>query len=498
MRNLNSYISKHSQHNFFKSLVSILAIIIIGYLAGSEFVPRLSERWADVGQLPEYILIIRRSLILFAIIIIYRSTIKRRVGTLLSILILSIGVQGVMEFKFFTFYADSASILKTYGHTTDLNRTSMLLVLCAAVLFIQDKSWLKLLIRNKLFLPFIALMLCCLITQTYHLGIKAGFGLTYVRIVQPMIFIFLVSYIARTKEGLKNIFLCLGLSALICIIFRYINFFNMQTVSDRVSYLGSWTIYGTILAATIPFVFCLLVTTKYPVTKIVFIGIGIIIITEIFLTKTRGAIFALPLLGLFVATRHSRKYVVLTVLLLLISSLIFEISIEKLSGGRIYSLDPNVMLADRNWISRVDINMDAVAYILQHPFQGLGLGAPTSPATEKIAFWVYNPYLHWGVSMGVIAMLAFVVIMYRSIVQSIRNIVQEGQKFKIYQWSIFISLCVWVLNQFTTGDSLTYLHPIEAILCFYALIGMILGQQISREHGDFGRETVRKLTKDQK
>jgi O-antigen ligase len=139
------------------------------------------------------------------------------------------------------------------------------------------------------------------------------------------------------------------------------------------------------------------------------------------------------------------------------------------------------MTNEPNWIGRLSRNAEAWRYILDHPFTGLGLGQVTMEAGSNLPFWTYNPYLHWGAAMGIPAMLAFATMMLLSLFHSIRNYLSEKPELKAYQLGILIALLIWLINQFTTGDSLTYFQPVESILFFYAVIGMILGQRLARE-----------------
>ena len=83
--------------------------------------------------------------------------------------------------------------------------------------------------------------------------------------------------------------------------------------------------------------------------------------------------------------------------------------------------------------------------------------------------------------MGILAMLAFSLIMLLSIVQCIVHFRVAAKEFKIYHLSILIALVVWLINQFASGDSLTYMQPVESTLFFYAVIGMVVGQQVGQK-----------------
>jgi O-antigen ligase len=208
-----------------------------------------------------------------------------------------------------------------------------------------------------------------------------------------------------------------------------------------------------------------------------------LLVWELFLTQTRGAIASLGTLGLLVLEKRLRWPILILVVLIFLAYIIGIIPIPnnlEFSGRRFLSLDPQIMLKDRNWVTRVDRNKIAIAYILSHPFSGIALGQPPAdPKYNEIASWVYNTYLHWGVAMGIPAMLAFTVLMLYLIKNAIRNFIISEKEMKVYQLSILIALLIWLINQFTTADSLTYLSDANSTLFFYAVVGMVLGQSLT-------------------
>lgn len=401
------------------------------------------------------------------------AAVKGRLDYLCVCLILSLPLGGYLfSSSFFTFYTD------TLGEKTHLGLKSIMLVTVFLIMLIKDKAWLKE-VRNKRFFcwSLSVLSLCGLYTQVYHLGAKAGFGVVFIRILQPIIFMVVIGYVCTTLEGLKKIWLSIIGAVFIMILFRYLGESQEFDYVERVSSFISWTMYGTILTSTIPLAVALILTGSNITIRLSMIFYTLVAIAETTLTKTRGAILSLPLVTVLI-WKHS-KLLSFTLLIAIAIMVLFLPNQDVMPdfGTRVFSFNPFEYLQDRNWLSRVDRNIDALRFISENPIGGLGLGAPTVWSGHELAFWVYNPYLHWGVSMGVGAMAAFAVLMAWSLLEACRNYSREQTNFKMYQLAIIVSLLIWMVNQFTTGDSLTYLHKWESTLFFYVLIGMILGQK---------------------
>lgn len=454
-------------------------LLVLGALFAAIYLGLTLSRWSsEISMGSPYDspiqMIGRISLTLFGLVLFGVFALRRRVEAMTAVLILLLPALSGRGLSFVVLYTD------VVGSKMTLNLISGMLLATFLILVARDFAWIRQVVRTWMFGAFIILMLSGLFTQTYHLGPVAGFGVIYVRVVQPMIFIVLVSYFARSKQGLEKLFGCLVASVLSVIVLRYLSPLQTDPITGRVSAIGSWTIYGTILVAVLPLGICLWVTTKHLWLKILLPVASLLIASEVFLTQTRGAILALPVLGLFLIIRRSRGYIVIGILLLLLGGLGLNLNLEHLSGGRLYTLDPGVLMDDANWLGRLASNTQAWEYIQRHPVTGIGLGTLSMETAYVTGFWTYNPYLAWGVSMGIIAMLAFSLIMLLSVIHTIGSLISEANGAKIYPLSIFISLAAWLINQFTTGDSLTYLQPVESILFFYALIGIIVGQQMAQ------------------
>lgn len=486
---INSLVINNRNLKYFVvyGLVCLTAIYIGGFIASREVGDKLlgdkvnaailnHENWNNV-----LVLIIRRISIFIVggacVILGIWAIYKKKYEYLFFGYILTFPFASTLNGLFFSInYADSL------GPTSNsIEFTSCLLILSFFILAIQDFKGLLQIFSNQISWCFVALGISGLFTQIYHLGFANGLIIIFTRVVQPLIFIILVSCIARSKQGLQKIMLVSLVSIILAIFYRVVSPTEVVTNSalERVGQLGSWTIYGTLLVASVPLAIALWITT--PKLRLFIAGFLPLVIYEAYLTQTRGAIAALGTLGLFILEKKLRLLIFpLLIAFFWILSTPDLIKIE-LTGNRLLSLNPQLLANDANWLVRVNRNLSAMRYIEEHPFLGLGLGQPTRETGIDLAFWVYNPYLHWGVAMGIPAMLAFTYMMFLSTLNAIRNFVFEVREFKIYQLSILISLIIWIINQFTTGDSLTYLSYPEATLMFYFIIGLILGQQLERE-----------------
>jgi len=423
------------------------------------------------------ILTFRRLVLLFGIGLIGIYAIsavwKRDVSILVICLFISFQINSFIGFTI-PVYVDSI------GLTNALNLTSFILLLAFVVLIQKDLEWVHRILASPIFWCFFVIILCGLATQIYYLGFIKGLGIVYIRVVQPLIFITLISYVAASKRGMQKIITSIVLVIMLGILLYYISPQKEITnpALNRVSILGSWTIYGTLLAASLPLAISLWVM-NHDLKLRMFLAIAVpVIFLEVIKTQTRGAIFALGTLSLFLLSRRIRQYpFVIGLTGVIFFYLLFNpIPEMKLSGDRLLSFNIEKIQNDSNWQSRMARNAKAITYLSSHPFSGIGLGQPTPGVDSELPFWVYNTYLHWGVAFGLPAMLAFCGLMLYSIFHAIKNIIYETEEFKIYQMGFFIALLVWIINQFTTADSLSYLSSVEATLMFYAVIGMILGQ----------------------
>ncbi len=180
-----------------------------------------------------------------------------------------------------------------------------------------------------------------------------------------------------------------------------------------------------------------------------------------------------PFVVNLLAARGSRKPAlwVGTGLLVLVLSFGWSWQTIELSGGRLLSLDLKVMSQEPNWVGREARNLAAINYLSRHPWTGLGLGRPTAETGSELAYWVYNPYLHWGVAMGLPALMLFAAIMLLALRRAMAAARQPQNR--VYHLGILLALGAWMINQVTTGDSVTYFHTVESTFYFYAILGLI-------------------------
>lgn len=465
----------------FKIIISVcvlyLAYRVAVFIAAGGFDDHI-DRLLDSPDILSFLGLLSQQLLKFIGLIIFAVAVyKLRVDIITAIFILFLSVSNFVNLSIFKFYTDSI------GGVTELNLKGVLLLIGLVVLYIRDYGWIKSVMKNEIFWPFFIIVFCGLFTQTYNIGFKEGVGIVFVKVIQPMIFMVMISYVARSIEGLRLLFCCSIISLVFFALCRLVlNVGYEDPLTGRIFGIGSWTIYGTLAAGVLPFAYCMWRKTEYLWVKILLIGSSLLMINEVFSTQTRGALAAIPLMGALLLLENKRSKIVFAVIVLsLLSSSLYlgsNIFEYELPDRRVLSISINKNLQEANFVERLERNAEAIEYIARHPISGVGLGKPTSESGTNLAFWVYNPYLHFGVAMGVLAMLAFAFSMFHAVSSMIRNLRYEMQSHKIYQLSIFASLSAWMLNQFTTGDSLLYLQPLESILFFYAVIGMIIGQSI--------------------
>jgi O-antigen ligase len=182
---------------------------------------------------------------------------------------------------------------------------------------------------------------------------------------------------------------------------------------------------------------------------------------------------------LFLLRRRARWWVVALVGTALVGTVAFGFRTE-FSGSRALTLNVGTVLSQPNTRVRLERNLAAIHYIEERPISGSGLGLPLRVDGQEIGTWVYNPYLAWGVAMGAIALVAFVAIVLLCVGYSIGNWRGSSGALRTLQVGLTASLVVWLMNQFTTGDSLTYLQSVQASFFFYAVVGLVLGSRLAR------------------
>jgi hypothetical protein len=239
----------------------------------------------------------------------------------------------------------------------------------------------------------------------------------------------------------------------------------------RAAAIGSWTIYGTILAATCMLLIALGLSTRPRWPGLLWLAGLPVAVSELLATGTRGAIAGLATVGAFVLARSAGLRAAV-VGLVIVGVLFFSATYLTLGGGRVFTLDPAVLSTDVNWVFRVARNGRAADFILANPVSGLGLG---DPKYADISVYVDNPYLAWGVAFGLPALLAFAGLMVVTLRDAYLGATRSGEGERYLRIGLLAALLAWVVNQFGTGDSLTYLQSMESVLFFYGVVGMVLG-----------------------
>ena len=473
-------------------IVTLLGAILIGYYFASLDLTtlllgdRLSSVSLDKNNSEVVFLLARRLLILIAgcvtLILIGRATIKLNVELLVGILICSLPLILNIGPKLPGSYQDKG------GYVTSANLTSVFLLFVFGVLVIKDSAWIGYTLQHPIIRTLFLIFLLGFFTQVYHLGLKNGFLIAFVRVFQPILFVILTSYLSRSDKGIRAIQVFIIASVIIAVLYGVVSEnagrLDQSAYIRRPGIIGSWTIYATILVSILPMVVYFEGTLKSLSAKLFLLVLMLVVVREIFLTETRSAILAMAALLIFVLEKRFRTLF----LIVLVSAVVFlsftNVSPVEFSSGRVLTLDIPKMFQDVNWLIRMSRNSEAFTYMVNHPFVGLALGQPTMETGPELAFWTYNPYLAWGSAFGILAFLAFMYLMAKSFFDAVQNYFREKDENKLTQLSLFTVLVVWVINQLTTGDSLTYLQPIEATFYFYAVIGMVMGQKYmsDREH----------------
>jgi O-antigen ligase len=415
-------------------------------------------------------------------VMILRGDIRRAI----PFVILSWGIsEGYASRLMVAYYTDPNGIRNSFGVS------SLLLAIVFIALLAKEGAFVARFLRTPMFVAFYVLFACAVLSQVWYLGFVPGVGLAYDRVLQPMMVVALMGYLGRSQSGLRRAFLWIIGAVALAISLRYaagvaLGPDSVSSVVDaaggvrRVGALGSWTIYGTICASILPLIVSLVAVDRRRSERVALVLVGLVTVKEVLATGTRGAILGFVALLVFLLRRRARWWMVALVAAVLVGAVAFGFR-AGFSESRALSFDVGTMLSEPNTRGRFERNLAAIHYIAERPLSGSGLGLPLRVDGTDIGTWVYNPYLAWGVAMGLIALLAFAAIVGMSVVYSIGNWRASSGNFRTLQVGLTASLLVWLLNQFTTGDSLTYLQSAQASFFFYAILGLILGSRLGRQ-----------------
>lgn len=383
-----------------------------------------------------------------------------------------------------TYYTDQNGLANYLG------TGSLLLFVVFLGLLAREGAFVSRFLRTPTFLAFYVLLGCAMATQGWHLGLTAGLGLAYARVVQPMMVVALLAYYGRDEAGLHRAFLWLIGTVALAIGLRYGAGAALGQTSisglvenagsgQRVAAMGSWTIYGTICASILPLAVALIVVDHNRAERVALVVVALLAVKEVLATGTRGAVLGFATLIFFLLRRGARWWVVALVAVALVGAVSFGFRAE-FSGTRTLSFNVGVILGQANTRARLDRNLAAIHFIAERPASGAGLGVPLAVDGNEIGSWVYNPYLAWGVAMGLLALLAFAAIVGFCVVDAVGNWRAAAGSLRTLQIGLAACLAVWLVNQFTTGDSLTYIQSTQASYFFYATVGLVLGSRLAR------------------
>lgn len=376
---------------------------------------------------------------------------------------------------FLVLYRDS------FGYTTGITLSSVLLLAAFVTALVEKREGSRVPGRSEPVLWLLGIIaLVGLLTQSVHIGVLPAIGVAYVRVAQPIMFVWLIASMVRREGSLRPAVLALVAAAAVGLFTRVaLEAAGAQLLTNtqgRAASIGTWTIYGTIMAATVMLLIALAVHSR-PVAISGLWTLGIpIALAELFATQTRGAILGLVAASAFILARKQRLSVVILTATVVAIVLVSGIGLEQ-GAGRPLTLDAKEMISQPNAISRFVRNAMAIDYIVENPLAGLGLGRPTRSDQADLSVWVDNPYLAWGVAFGLPALLAFLGVMILTVRGAVRSVRRSHDREQYLRIGVLAALGVWIVNQFTTGDSLTYLQSIDAALFFYGIVGMVLGSE---------------------
>jgi O-antigen ligase len=428
--------------------------------------------------------VIAAGLLLAAFILFLTRNPRSLTLVLMVSLILPYGLARV-KIPAVVFYTD------TSGGQTAFTFTSMVLLLCFLAVVSSDRFALGRIVGTPPGVALIVIGASAFLVQSAHLGLSAGFGLALVRAFQPFEILTVFCWVARQPGGIRRGMSLLAGTMALAVVARYaITFlFGPSDTIDprlggRVGFIGSYTIYGTMLVAASLLSIALLATPRGLNERLLWLAVGLLTLSEMVLTKTRGAYLGLVGLVVYLVRSGSRRWVAVFAIVAILAGVLFGFRLATTSG-RVVTLNVHTMLSERNTTIRFERNKAALSYIVHHPFDGLALGRPFVYDGAEIGSWVYNPYLAWGVAAGILALLAFAVLMGWSLVRATKTMRRASGDSRILFAGLLAALVAWLVNQWTTGDSLTYLQRPEAGLFFYALIGIIAGSQIRQAQVGF-------------
>jgi len=398
---------------------------------------------------------------------------------MVPLVIVSWGISRFAVLPVLVFYTDRQGI------ENSVSITSAFLVFAFLTILNVDREFVQQFVRTPVFLAFALLLVSTAMTQVWYLGLIPGLGIAFTRVLEPLMVVVLLARLVRDVDGLRLASLSIVVSVTLAILIRYAagaalgENVVLQAVANaagegRVSALGSWTIYGTLCAAMIPLAIALLAIDTGSIKRLLLLAAVVLGAKEVIATGTRGALIGLLAVFVISMRGRARRWAVASLSGLLMAVFLFNVHFA-FSGTRVLSLNVNDVLREPNTQTRLDRNLAALHYVTQHPFSGSPLGVLHWVQGQEIGTWVYNPYLAWGTASGLPALLTFALIMLLTIRYAVANWRTSTGSERVLNVGVAAALTVWLINQFTTGDSLTYLQSVEAASFFYALVGIVVG-----------------------
>jgi len=340
--------------------------------------------------------------------------------------------------------------------------------------------------KKKLILIGFITVLSFGITQQLALPVDFGFLLAYNKIIDPFFFTVIASYIFfKYNQKLETLTIWIVFSILYSILFSIIsglaiNYDYLGVLRFGGGSIGSSTIAGAIFVTWAIICLGTFFTSKNENLKSLFaILFGILSFCAL-MAHTRGPLgyFAI---GIFLLLGNLLKYIknkIIGIMILLMPILI--LILFKPVSNEIFkrNFDLNKINEDGSFNERIKRNAEAFKLISESPLKGIGFANPKSGERGKeefeVYFHVYNTPLAWATYGGIFSGIGFVlinIIIFKFSFKKSRYLHQNNNVSKIFR----ITLICWFIDYFTTGNDLLFGYPFTAVVYFYLILGIIIG-----------------------
>ena len=253
-------------------------------------------------------------------------------------------------------------------------------------------------------------------------------------VVQYLLWYFVVVNIVRDKLTVKrvlNVLVIITAGIALHGIYQYIVGVEIPTtwydssaetyITSRVfSIIGSPNILGSMMVLTSPVTFSLALNEKRLPKKMIYLGMLLAMLLCLVFTLSRGAWLAFGLTVLIYAFMKDRRLVIPAA----VAGLILLAAVPQIGERIAYMLSPQYMASSAvgGRIARWTLSIEAIK---TSPIFGVGLGqfgGATAMRHVPDAFYADNFYLKTFAEMGLVGFTAFIYLLYRSCIDSLREI----------------------------------------------------------------------------